>query len=226
MHRKIELVILLLLLAGLVTVSRNLEKQVSGNQVKKGENTVVIDSGHGGNDPGKIGINDAKEKDINLQIAQKVKALLEEKGVKVVMTREDDSTLAKETDTNKKVQDMKARVELINNTAPDIAVSIHQNSYQDASVHGAQVFYYTHSEEGEKVATIMQKALLAVDKDNHRQAKEDNTYYLLKRTEVPTIIVECGFLSNPEEADKLVTEDYQQQIAEAIVQGITTCLPK
>ncbi|MGF0033793.1 N-acetylmuramoyl-L-alanine amidase family protein [Bariatricus sp. SGI.154] len=226
MHRKIELVILLLLLAGLVTVSRNLEKQVSGNQVKKGKNTVVIDSGHGGNDPGKIGINDAKEKDINLQIAQKVKTLLEEKGIKVVMTREDDSTLAKETDTNKKVQDMKARVELINNTAPDIAVSIHQNSYQDASVHGAQVFYYTHSEEGEKAATIMQKALLAVDKDNHRQAKEDNTYYLLKRTEVPTIIVECGFLSNPEEADKLVTEDYQQQIAEAIVQGITTCLPK
>lgn len=226
MHRKIELVILLLLLAGLVTVSRNLEKQVSGNQVKKGKNTVVIDSGHGGNDPGKIGINDAKEKDINLQIAQKVKMLLEEKGIKVVMTREDDSTLAKETDTNKKVQDMKARVELINNTAPDIAVSIHQNSYQDASVHGAQVFYYTHSEEGEKAATIMQKALLAVDKDNHRQAKEDNTYYLLKRTEVPTIIVECGFLSNPEEADKLVTEDYQQQIAEAIVQGITTCLPK
>jgi len=225
-HRKIELVILLLLLAGLVTVSRNLEKQVSGNQVKKGKNTVVIDSGHGGNDPGKIGINDAKEKDINLQIAQKVKMLLEEKGIKVVMTREDDSTLAKETDTNKKVQDMKARVELINNTAPDIAVSIHQNSYQDASVHGAQVFYYTHSEEGEKAATIMQKALLAVDKDNHRQAKEDNTYYLLKRTEVPTIIVECGFLSNPEEADKLVTEDYQQQIAEAIVQGITTCLPK
>lgn len=226
MHRKIELVILLLLLAGLITVSRNLEKQVSGNQVKKGKNTVVIDSGHGGNDPGKIGINDAKEKDINLQIAQRVKALLEEKGVKVVMTREDDSTLAKETDTNKKVQDMKARVELINNTAPDIAVSIHQNSYQDASIHGAQVFYYTHSDEGKKAATIMQKKLFAVDKDNHRQAKEDNTYYLLKRTEVPTIIVECGFLSNPEEADKLVTEDYQQQIAEAIAQGITTCLSK
>lgn len=226
MHRKIELVILLLLLAGLITVSRNLEKQVSGNQVKKGKNTVVIDSGHGGNDPGKIGINDAKEKDINLQIAQRVKALLEEKGVKVVMTREDDSTLAKETDTNKKVQDMKARVELINNTVPDIAVSIHQNSYQDASIHGAQVFYYTHSDEGKKAATIMQKKLFAVDKDNHRQAKEDNTYYLLKRTEVPTIIVECGFLSNPEEADKLVTEDYQQQIAEAIAQGITTCLSK
>lgn len=224
MHKKIELVLLLLLLVGLVTVSRSLEKQVSGNQVKKDEKTVVIDSGHGGNDPGKIGINDAREKDVNLQIAQKVKTLLEEKGIKVVMTREDDSTLAKDTDTNKKVQDMKARVELINDSAPDIAVSIHQNSYQDERVHGAQVFYYAHSEEGEKAAIIMQKALLAVDKDNHRQAKEDNTYYLLKRTEVPTIIVECGFLSNQEEADKLVTEEYQQQIAEAIVQGIESCL--
>lgn len=224
MYRKVELVILILLLAGLVTISRNLEKQVSSNQVSKEEKTVVIDSGHGGNDPGKIGINDAKEKEVNLQIAKKVKTLLEEKGIKVVMTREDDSMLAKDTDTNKKVQDMKARVQLINDTAPDIAVSIHQNSYQDESVHGAQVFYYTHSEEGEKAAVIMQKALLSIDKDNHRQAKADSTYYLLKRTEVPTIIVECGFLSNQEEADKLITEEYQQQIAEAIVQGIESCL--
>lgn len=70
----------------------------------------------------------------------------------------------------------------------------------------------------------MQKALLEVDEENHRQAKADSTYYLLKRTEVPTIIVECGFLSNPEEAEKLVNEEYQQQLAQAIVQGIETCL--
>lgn len=224
MYRKVELVILILILAGLVAVSRNLEKYVSSQQVDNKEKTVVIDSGHGGKDPGKVGINGAEEKELNLQIAKKVKELLEEKGIKVVMTREEDTTLAEDSETNQKVQDMKARVELINKTAPELAVSIHQNSYQEESIHGAQVFYYTHSEEGKKAAVIMQEALLAVDKDNTRQAKADSTYYLLKRTEVPTIIVECGFLSNQEEADKLVTEEYQQQIAEAIVQGIQTCL--
>lgn len=226
MHRKVEFVILLLLLAGLVVISKSLEDYVSSSRVKKEEKTVIIDSGHGGADPGKIGINGAKEKELNLKIAMKVKELLEEEGIRVVMTREDDTTLAKDTDTNQKVQDMKARVELINHTAPDLVVSIHQNSYQEESIHGAQVFYYTHSEEGKRMAEIMQKALLTVDPQNHRQAKADSTYYLLKRTEVPAIIVECGFLSNQEEADKLVTEEYQQQIAEAIVDGIKTCLTK
>ena len=119
---------------------------------------------------------------------------------------------------------MKERVKLINDTAPDLAVSIHQNSYSGEEVHGAQVFYYTHSADGEKLAEIMQKALLSVDRDNHRKAKADSTYYLLRRTEVPTIIVECGFLSNYEEAEKLVDEKYQKQLAKAIVKGIESCL--
>ncbi len=150
--------------------------------------------------------------------------MLEKKGIKVVMTREDDSSLAKESEGSQKIQDMKARVEMINKTAPRLAVSIHQNSYHEESIHGAQVFYYTHSVEGEKMAVIMQKALLAVDKENHREAKADEGYYLLRRTEVPTIIVECGFLSNHEEAEKLVTDEYQKEVAEAIVQGILSCL--
>ena len=224
MYRKVEFVLLLLLLVGLIAASRRLEQYVSSEKVEQQEDIVVIDSGHGGNDPGKIGVNGAKEKEINLQIAKKVKTLLEEKKIKVVMTREDDSTLAEAGATNQKVQDMKARVQLINDTAPRLTVSIHQNSYQDESIHGAQVFYYTHSQEGEEAAKVMQKALLEVDEENHRQAKADSTYYLLKRTEEPTIIVDCGFLSNPEEAEKLVNEEYQQQLAQAIVQGIETCL--
>lgn len=220
MRKKVELVILILLLAGLVTVSKNLEKYVSSEKVKKGEVTVVIDAGHGEEDPGKIGINDALEKDVNLQIAKKIKKLLEKKDIKVVMTREDDTSLAKNGGESKKVQDMKARVELINKTKPDLAVSIHQNSYHEESIHGAQVFYFTHSTDGERAAGIMQKALLAVDPENHRQEKADDGYYLLRRTEVPTIIVECGFLSNREEAEKLVDKEYQEKIAEAVVQGI------
>ncbi len=220
MRKKVELVILLLLLAGLLAVSKNLERYVSSGKVKKAEITVVIDAGHGDQDPGKIGVNDALEKDVNLQIAQKVKKLLKKKNIKVIMTREDDTSLAKDGGGNRKVQDMKARVELINKTKPDLAVSIHQNSYHEEGICGAQVFYYTHSTDGERAAGIMQKALLEVDQENHRQEKADDGYYLLRRTEVPTIIVECGFLSNREEAEKLVDEKYQKKIAKAVVQGI------
>ena len=107
---------------------------------------------------------------------------------------------------------------------PQAAVCIHQNSYQDAQIHGAQVFYYSHSEEGKRMAEVMQKALLKADEENTRQAKANDTYYLLKRTEVPTIIVECGFLSNPEEAAKLVSPKYQEKLAEAIAEGILACM--
>ena len=224
MRRKLEFVLLILLLAGLIVVSRNLGNYVSSGKIKRAKNTVVIDAGHGGADPGKVGINKAEEKDINLKIAKKVKKILEKKGIKVIMTREDDTMLAKNSNGSQKVQDMKERVKLINGAVPEFAVSIHQNSYHDEAIHGAQVFYYKHSSEGEQLAAVMQKALLSIDKDNRRQPKADDTYYLLKRTEVPTIIVECGFLSNHEEAEKLVTDEYQKQVAEAIVKGIEACM--
>lgn len=101
-----------------------------------------------------------------------------------------------------------------------IAVSIHQNSYSEESIHGAQVFYYTHSKSGEKSAKILQESMREVDSDNKRQAKENDTYYLLKKTQVPTVIVECGFLSNQKEADLLITEEYQDKMADAVVKGI------
>jgi N-acetylmuramoyl-L-alanine amidase CwlD len=226
LRKKVELVFLILLLAGLIAVSRNLEKYVSSGKVRDVETTVVIDAGHGDQDPGKIGVNDALEKDVNLQIAKKIKKLLEKKKIKVIMTREDDTTLAREGGGSQKVQDMKARVELINETKPNLAVSIHQNSYPEESVHGAQVFYFTHSAEGERAAGIMQKALLTVDPENSRQEKADDGYYLLRRTEAPTIIVECGFLSNREEAGKLVDKEYQKKVAEAVVQGIEEYVKK
>ena len=142
------------------------------------------------------------------------------------MTREEDMMLTGEEGTGTKAADMKERVKIINEQAPQLAVSIHQNSYQDAIVHGAQVFYYSNSPEGESAAKIMQKALLAVDADNTRQAKANNTYYLLKRTEVPTIIVECGFLSNSEDAVNLCDEKYQDKISEAICKGILEIIRK
>ena len=224
MRKKIELAVLLLFLAVLVLLSKNLQKLLSSGNVTAKNKIIVLDSGHGGDDPGKIGVNQAKEKDVNLKIAKKTKERLEKKGCKVVMTREKDVMLGDSAAGNKKIHDMKARVERINKTMPQAAVSIHQNSYQDAQIHGAQVFYYSHSEEGKRMAEVMQKALLKADEENTRQAKANDTYYLLKRTEVPTIIVECGFLSNPEEAAKLVSPKYQEKLAEAIAEGILACM--
>ncbi len=136
------------------------------------------------------------------------------------MTRKEDKILAEDGATNRKVQDMKARVALINEEKPALAVSVHQNSYHDPNVSGAQVFYYSHSKEGETAAKKMQEALLSVDPDNTRQAKANDSYYLLKRTEPPTIIVECGFLSNPSEAELLADKKYQKKIADAITDGV------
>lgn len=182
---------------------------------KTAEALVVVDSGHGGSDPGKIGINGALEKEVNLEISKKLETLLKKQGIKVIMTREDDGSIA-----DSKVEDLKKRVAIINQEKPVLAVSIHQNSYQTESIHGAQVFYYTHSEEGEAAAKIIQETLLSVDSENTRSAKANDTYYLLKKTEAPVVIVECGFLSNQAEADLLITEEYQQKMAEAIAGGI------
>ena len=224
MWKKIEFAIVLLLLAVLIMMSNHLEEMVSSGRVTGRNPCIVLDSGHGGEDPGKIGVNQAKEKDVNLKIAKKTKERLEKKGWKVVMTREKDVMLGDPAAGNKKIHDMKARVERINKTMPQAAVSIHQNSYEDPEIHGAQVFYYSHSREGEAVAKILQESLQEIDPENHRRAKANETYYLLRRTKVPTVIVECGFLTNPEEAEKLSGEEYQEQVAEAVAKGIAKCL--
>lgn len=192
------------------------EKKEDEEDRKKADGAlIVLDSGHGGFDPGKIGINGALEKEVNLNITKKVEICLKKQGYSVIMTRENDDSLA-----DSKVEDLKARVSLINDKKPLVAVSIHQNSYSQESIHGAQIFYYTHSKNGEKAAKILQEAMLDVDSDNSRQAKENDTYYLLKKTKIPTVIVECGFLSNQKEADLLITEEYQEKMAAAVAKGI------
>lgn len=186
---------------------------------------VVIDAGHGGDDPGKVGINGALEKDINLQIAQKVAAYLEMEGVRVVMTRTDGEGLYDSGAQNKKVQDMKRRIALIEEASPVITISIHQNSYPEEYVKGAQVFYYRDSADSRMAAEIMQKSFKTrVDPENKREAKANASYYLLKKTTSPVIIVECGFLSNYEEAGKLSDEAYQDKVAWAVFMGIMQTL--
>ncbi len=176
---------------------------------EEGQYVVVIDAGHGGRDGGKVSVDGVTyEKDINLEIAYKLKTYLEAQGILVVMTRETDEGLYTENDSNKKAADLKRRIELINQVRPDLVISIHQNSYHEPEIHGAQVFYYTTSESGKELAQIIQAQLcVALDPDNHRQAKANDTYYMLKKTDATIVIVECGFLSNPEEAALLKSEE-------------------
>ena len=182
---------------------------------------VVVDAGHGGDDPGKIGINGAPEKDINLQIAQKLKKYLEAEDVEVVLTRETEDGLYDAHASNKKVQDMKRRIEKIEETDPVLTVSVHQNSYPEEYVHGAQVFYYEGSVEGQELADKIQKRLIeGADPGNKRQIKANSSYYLLKKTKIPIVIVECGFLSNRTEAEALCSDEYQDRIAWEITLGI------
>lgn len=187
--------------------------------------TIVIDAGHGGSDPGKIGINKVLEKEINLKIAEKLKTFLEMEDIQVVMTRETDAGLESADASNKKADDMRKRCQVIDDANPCFTVSIHQNSYHEEAIKGAQVFYYEQSEEGKQIAECIQKHLIdQVDNSNKRVAKANGSYYLLRKTQQPTVIVECGFLSNYEEAEKLNDDYYQEKLAWAIHMAIMELL--
>lgn len=200
-------------------VSNHLNSQTVQKQV------IAVDPGHGGADPGMLGVGGLEEKKINLEVALKLRTMLENRGFTVVMTREEDKGLYDDASNNMKSQDMQRRIALINEAKPVLTVSVHQNSYQDPSVKGPQVFYFQHSAEGEKLAKALQDSLntgLAVERP--REAKSNTTYYLLKRSEGPLVIAECGFLTNAEEAALLQTEEYQNMVAAALTEGIVTYL--
>ena len=197
--KKATKILTLLLVLAMVMVARESAQFVStieentrkAFQKDGSEITIVVDAGHGGIDPGKIGINNALEKDINLAIALKLARNLRENGINVVMTRTDDNGLYKETDSNKKVVDMKKRLAIIEEAKPALAVSIHQNSYPDSSVSGVQVFYYKDSVKSKDAADILQTQLIKTLKPKkERVAKDNSSYYLLKKTSVPIVIVE------------------------------------
>lgn len=221
----------ILLLLSMVLLSREAALYVTGKNAaanaRENKRTVVIDSGHGGIDPGKISVDGSLEKDINLAIALKLQTYLEADDVSVIMTRTTDTGLYDENSSNKKVQDMKNRVQIMEDSGANLVVSIHQNSYTSPSVKGAQVFYYAASTESKLLADTIQEELVSrLDPDNHRVAKANDSYYLLKKTSLPIVIVECGFLSNPDEAALLNSEAYQDQVAWAIHMAILTYLNK
>jgi len=206
-------------------LTENKSEEKTTNVNKNSAPLVIIDPGHGGIDPGKIGVNDKLEKDINLEIANRLKVILEKNGYKTVMTRTNDDGLYSQYDSNKKQADMWVRKNTINmhheNNEKAICISVHQNSYSDSSVKGPQVFYYEKSEHGDELAGIIQNAMnLGLGVASARTATDNDSYYVLLHTTCPTVIVECGFLSNWEEAQMLSEEWYQEKVAQTIYEGI------
>lgn len=182
---------------------------------------IVIDPGHGGYDPGKVGLKGSHEKNINLSIALRLKDYLEESGAKVIMTRTQDEDLDGLADKFNKNSDMRTRKEIINGSGADILISIHQNAFTQPEVRGAQVFYYNESNNAKILANSVQTSIKDnADPNNKRKIKSTENYYVLKVSTMPGIIVECGFLTNPEEEAALNSEEYQDKIAWSIYAGI------
>jgi N-acetylmuramoyl-L-alanine amidase len=193
--------------------------------------TILIDPGHGGMDGGASSANGTTEKDINLAIALYIKELAEADGWHVVLTRQKDEGLGGKgngTIRSQKTADLIARREMIKEVKPVVAVSIHLNSFkQDSSVRGAQAFYpsgpaeQTVLDESKRLAEVIQEKLISGMADgNDREALVKRDVLMFKNPTVPMVIIECGFLSNPEEAKLLEQEEYQRKLAEFIYDGI------
>jgi len=188
---------------------------VQAHQMPLSRKIIVLDAGHGGWDPGMVA-GKVEEKHINLSIVQKLQTFLEQGGATVIITRIDDSDLARS-----KSGDMNARRLIANTSHADIFVSIHQNAYASSSVKGAQVFFFNESDNSQKLATHVQDRIREfVDSGNKFSPKANSNYYVLKQTEMPAVLVECGFLTNYNERQRLNNEEYQEKMAWGIYLGI------
>ena len=186
--------------------------------------TIVIDAGHGKPDEGAESSRGTTEAETNLKIALKLQNLLEQSGSSVILTRSDENAIYdidSKTLRQKKISDIHNRVKIGNESSADIFVSIHLNKILQQQYDGWQTFYNAKSTEGQKLAVSIQNNLNdAIQKENNRVAKTIDNIYIIKHIEIPTTIVECGFLSNPEEEKLLLEDEYQNKLAWGIYNGI------
>lgn len=186
--------------------------------------TVIIDAGHGGEDGG-AEVDGILEKDINLSIADKLADTLRLCGVRVTEIRDEDISVYDDSAQSlreKKVSDLKHRVEIVNGSENNILVSIHQNKFDNSAYSGAQVFYSSNNDKSRVLAESIRNSVVSLlQNDNTRELKPANSdIYLLDNATVPAVIVECGFLSNDEERAKLLDSGYQSEMAYSIAMGV------
>lgn len=213
----IGIIIFLFIFSGTIKLTFNMSKMKSPGKV------IIIDAGHGGIDGGAVSKNGVSEKDINLSIAKKLMGYLETGGYTCIMIREVDEGLYSSEGRirNKKRADLRARREIIQKEKADLFLSIHLNAFPQTQYYGAQVFYQNGDVSSGLFAKCVQDELRNIlNRGNHRLEKASDSYYILKENKIPSILIECGFLSNPEEEKLLQDEKYQSKIAIAIYSGI------
>lgn len=185
---------------------------------------IVLDAGHGGLDSGAVGANGTLEKDVNLSIVKMLRDMLEMSGFEVVLTRDEDISIydaGVEGIRNQKLSDMDNRLEIIQSYPDSIFLCIHQNNYTDPQYFGGQMFYNNNNPNNRTLAQIMQNKFAELQPGNDREIKlSGDELFLLKSNTNPSLMIECGFLSNPEEEAKLSTWEYQQQVAFTIYGGL------
>ena len=223
--KKIRLTILIVfvLVFGVAILKDNNESIPTVSLPVSGK-TIVIDAGHGTPDEGAQSSNGTTEAQTNLKIALKLQNLLEQNGSKVILTRSDEKaiySLDSKTLRQKKISDIRNRVKIGNENSADIYVSIHLNKIPQSEYFGWQCFYNTKNDNSKKLAKQIQENLNeAIQKENNRVPMKLDTVYIMKNVEIPISIVECGFLSNPEEEKQLLEDGYQNRLAWGIYNGI------
>lgn len=199
-------------------------KQVPTSSIPVSNHTVIIDAGHGFPDGGAVSADGTIESELNFKITQKLQNLLEASNCTVILTRSDENGIYKEEANSireKKVSDMKNRVDIANNSNADVFISIHMNKIPQTQYDGWQTFYKNNDENSKHLADCIQKNLnYFIDKNNNREIKSISNIYLTKNIEIPLVIVECGFLSNVQENNLLKTTEYQELLAWSIYAGI------
>ena len=205
-----------------ITVKKN---STEVNATPSTSKVIVLDAGHGKPDEGAVGIYGTTEEAINLKITLKLKALLEEGGAQVILTRSDENGIYSSECTtikSKKVSDIKNRVKIGNTEGVDIFVSIHLNKFEQEKYRGWQAFYQQNSEDSKALATCIQEGLNGeiTEYKNERVPLKLSNIYIMDNVKAPTVTIECGFLSNKEEAKLLEEDEYQSRLAWGIFEGI------
>ena len=193
------------------------------------QTTVIVDPGHGGADGGAVSPDGLAEAGVNLDISLRLRDLLRLCGVPVVMTRETDTMLSDagcKTISEKKVSDLHHRAELVNAQPDGLLVSIHQNKFEQSKYRGAQVFYAGTADSDELASAVQESLRLSLDPGNRRACKPSQSVYLMEHIRCTGILVECGFLSNPDECALLQTPSYQQKLSAAVCGAVTEYLAK
>lgn len=199
-------------------------KEIAVSSTPVSSRVIVVDAGHGFPDVGAVGIEGTSEEHINLNIALKLQKLLENSGAVVLLTRSDENgiySIDSQTIKEKKVSDIKNRVEIGNEDDVDIFISIHLNKFQEEKYKGWQSFYQERSEDSKLLAECIQNQLNNIIKiENNRVPLPLKNIYIMDKVEKPTITIECGFLSNEEELNNLKSDEYQDKLAWGIYTGI------